>query len=127
MKKGLHKELGNNSRASHHVDPTGAVPSVQTVVALLSPALSPGVLDYPVWHLLVEQRVLVLPEANNQHSMVNAWRERLLEGRWEYITIRAAEELPRVRHTAFVELHCVRIQADRNWAVFEEPLKDGRL
>ena len=53
--------------------------------------------------------------------------EGLLEGRWDYITISAAEELPRVGDTAFVELHCVCVQADRNWAVFEEPLKDGRL
>ena len=77
--KGLQTGLGHNSRASHHVDPAGAVPAVQPVVSLLSPALSPGVLNDPVRHLLVEQRVLVLPEANNQHSMVNAWRESLLE------------------------------------------------
>jgi len=50
----------------------------------------------------------MLPEANNQHSVVNA--------------ISAAEELPRVRNTAFVELHCVCIQANGNWTVFEEPL-----
>ena len=73
--KGLQTGLGHNSRAGHHVDPTGAVSPVQTIVAKLSPALSPGVLDDPVRHLLVEQRVLVLPKANNQHSMVNAWRE----------------------------------------------------
>ena len=54
-------------------------------------------------------------------------REGLLEERWDYATISAAEELPRVRNTAFVELHCIGIQADRNWAVFEEPLKDGKL
>ena len=79
--KGLQTGLGHNSRASHHVDPTGAVPTIQTIVAKLSPALSPGVLDDPVRHLLVEQRVLVLPKANNQHSVVNAWREILLAGR----------------------------------------------
>jgi len=78
--KGQHIELGDNSRASHHVDPTGAVPSEETVVALLSPALSPGVLDDPVWHLLVEQRVLMLPEANNQDSVVDTWRECSPEG-----------------------------------------------
>ena len=123
----LHTGLGHNSRASHHVDPTGAVPTVKTIVALLSPALSPGVLDDPVRHLLVEQRVLVLPEANNQHSVVDAWKESLLERMWECFTIRAAEELPWVGNTAFVELHGVRIQANRDWAVFEEPLKDGGL
>ena len=79
--KGQHNKLGDNSRTGHHVDPTGAVPSEQTVVALLSPALSPGVLDDPEWHLLVEQRVLVLPEANNQHSVVNAWKEEGFTGR----------------------------------------------
>ena len=70
----------------------------------------------------------MLPEANNQHSVVNAWKEGGFSGREMGIfTISAAEELPRVRNTAFVELHCIGIQADRNWAVFEEPLKDGRL
>ena len=77
--KGQHKKLGDNSRASHHVDPTGAVSSVQTIVALLSPSLSPGVLDDPVWHLLVEKRVLMFPEANNQHSVVNAWRGKVYQ------------------------------------------------
>ena len=48
------------------------------------------------------------------------------KGQWECITVRAAEELPRVRNTAFVELHRVCIQTDRNWAIFEEPLKDSR-
>ena len=127
IKKGLQTGLGYDSRASHHVDPAGAVPAVQPVVSLLSPALSPGVLNDPVRHLLVEQRVLVLPEANNQHSMVNAWRESLLERMWKCFTISAAEELPRVGDTAFVELHCVCVQADRNRTIFEEPLKDGRL
>ena len=42
---------------------------------------------------------------------------------WQFITIRAAEELPRVGYTAFVELHGVCVQADRDWAVLEEPLK----
>ena len=42
---------------------------------------------------------------------------------WQFITIRAAEELPWVGYTAFVELHSVSVQADRDWAVLEEPLK----
>ena len=41
----------------------------------------------------------------------------------QFITIRAAEELPWVGYTAFVELHGVCVQADRDWAVLEEPLK----
>ena len=42
---------------------------------------------------------------------------------WQFITIRAAEELPGVGYAAFVELHGVCVQADRDWAVLEEPLK----
>ena len=41
----------------------------------------------------------------------------------QFITIRTAEELPGVGNTAFVELHGVCVQADRDWAVLEEPLK----
>ena len=71
----------------------------------------------------MEQRVLVLPKANDQHSMVNAWKKVTKEHFGQFITIRAAEELPRVGYTAFVELHGVCVQADRDWAVLEEPLK----
>ena len=43
------------------------------------------------------------------------------------VTVGAAEELPGVTDTTLVELHSVCIQANRNWAIFEQPLKDERL
>ena len=115
--------LLHSGGAGESVDATCSVSSEQSVVSLLPPARAPGVLDDPVGHLLVEQRVLVLPKANDQHSMVNAWKKVTREHFGQFITIRAAEELPRVGYTAFVELHSVCVQADRDWAILEEPLK----
>ena len=66
--------LDYDGGAGHHVDPAGALAPEEPVVALLPPPRAPRVLDDPEGHLLVEQRVLVLTKADNQHSMVNPCR-----------------------------------------------------
>ena len=52
--------LLHSGGAGESVDATGAVTSVQSVVALLSPAGTPAVLDQPVRHLLLKQREIIL-------------------------------------------------------------------
>ena len=43
------------------------------MIHLLSPASAPRVLDDPVGHLLVEERVLMLTKSNNQDAVIDAW------------------------------------------------------
>ena len=94
--------------AGERVDATGPVTPVQSVVALLAPALAPAVLDDPVRHLLLEQREVVLPEPHDEDAVVDP--------------VRAAEELEGVTDSSLVELHSIGIETDRDGAVLQEPL-----
>lgn len=80
-----------DGRSCHLVDAATAVAPVDPVVALLAPPGAPAVLDDPVRHVLLEQRVVVDAEADDEHAVVQV--------------VRVAEELPRVSDTAPVKLH----------------------
>ena len=80
----------HDGRGGHLVDAAAAVAPVDPVVALLAPRGAPAVLDDPVRHVLLEERVVVRAEADEEHPVVQA--------------VRVAQELPGVGHSAEVEL-----------------------
>ena len=82
--------LFDDGGGGHLVDAAAAVAPVDPVVALLAPAGAPAVLDDPVGHVLLEERVVVDAEAHDQHAVVQA--------------LRVAQELPGVSHSAPVKL-----------------------
>ena len=106
------KSLHHNCGAVEGVNTVNAAAAVgaveEAVIALLAPAWAPGVLDEPVGKLLVEQRVVVLPVAHDQHAVVHA--------------ARVAHELEGVAAAAAVELHRVGVEARADGAILQQPL-----
>lgn len=70
MYTGIGVSLGQHSRCSHFADAARIVATIDTIVALLSPARSPRVLNNPIGQGLVEVGVVGDAIADNQDAMI---------------------------------------------------------
>lgn len=88
--------LLQHRRADHCGQTTRVVAAEHAIVALFAPGRTPRVLDDPVRHGFVEQRILGHAVAHNQYTVVDL--------------LLRAQRLPRMRHAAAVELHAVCVK-----------------
>lgn len=94
---GFGVSLGQHSRCGHLADAARIVATIDTIVALFSPARSPRVLHNPIGQRLVEVGIIWDAIADNQDAMI----EILFIAQWS----------PGMRDAATIELHGVGVEA----------------
>lgn len=70
MYTGIGVSLGQHSRCGHLADAARIVATIDTIVALLTPARAPRVLNNPIGQGLVEVGVVGDAIADNQDAMI---------------------------------------------------------